>query len=119
VGILKYVRLYTGSDGESHFEDVEALLTDSGRGTDVSEEIPAVSFNFAKFRDDYAFEQHTAPRRRLVVILAGSIEVEASDGEIRILGPDTILLAEDTTGMGHRSRATGNGERLSLYVQLE
>jgi hypothetical protein len=115
---FKYVRLYTGSDGETHMEDVELELTDSGRGTDVSPEFEAGGVNFAKFRDDYSFDQHNAPRRRFVIMLSGSIEVEASDGQVRTLGPGTALLAEDLTGVGHKSRIVGSGERLSVFVQL-
>jgi hypothetical protein len=116
---LKYVRIYSGPDGESHFEDVEVDLVDSGRGTDVSKETGAVGVNFASFRDDYGFEYHTAPRRRFVVMLQGSIEVEASDGETRILGPGSVLSAEDLTGVGHKSRTVGGGQRLALYVQFD
>ena len=115
---FKYVRLYSGRDGESHFEDVEIELKDSGRGTDVSDEITATSVNFANFRDDYGFDQHTAPQERFVVMLTGSIEVETSDGEVRILGPGTVLRAQDLAGVGHKSRVVGSGERLALYVQF-
>ena len=115
---FKYVRLYAGADGQSHFEDVHVELGDSGRGTDVSNEIAATGVNFARFRDDYGFEQHAAPSRRFVVILSGSIEVEVSDGEVRVLGPGTVLLAEDLAGVGHRSHAVGTDERLSMFVQL-
>ena len=115
---FKYVRLYSGPDGESHFEDVEIELDDSGRGTDVSSEILTSSVNFSRFRDDYGFEQHTAPRDRFVVMLTGAIEVETSDGEVRTLGPGSVLRAEDLTGVGHKSRVVGTGERLALYVQF-
>jgi hypothetical protein len=97
---------------------VDVELDDSGRGTDVSNELAATGMNFARFRDDYRFNQHTAPARRFVVFLSGSIEVEVSDGEVRVLGPGTILLAEDLTGVGHQSRAIGTDERLALFVQL-
>jgi hypothetical protein len=113
-----YVRLYADADGRSHLEDVVVELDDSRRGTDVSAEFDCISYNFARFRDDYHFEQHTAPRRRFVVILTGAIEVEAGDGEVRVLGPGTVLLAEDTSGVGHRSRIAGSGERLAMFVQL-
>lgn len=115
---FRYVRLYSGPDGQTHFEDVELELDDSGRGTDVSSEISASSMNFARFRDDYGFDQHTAPRERFVVMLTGTIEVETSDGEVRVLGPGTVLRAEDLTGAGHKSRVVGSGERLALYVQF-
>lgn len=39
--------------------------------------------------------------------LTGQGEIEASDGSIRPLEPGTILLAEETTGKGHKNRVTG------------
>ena len=118
VSVFRYVRLYATPDGESHFEDVEVPLEDSGRGTDVSIEETATSFNFSSFRDEYGFDNHVAPARRFVVFLKGSIEVEVSDGEVRVLGPGTVLLAEDTTGVGHKSRTVGTEERLAPYLQV-
>ena len=115
---FRYVRLYASPDGASHFEDVEVELNDSGRGTDVSSEIASTSVNFAAFRDDYGFDPHTAPRPRFVVMLTGAIEVEVSDGEVRVLGPGTVLLAEDSTGVGHKSRVVGDGDRHAMYVQF-
>ena len=115
---FNYVRLYAGPDGESHFEDVEVESTNTGRGTEVSSEQPATSFNFGEFRADYDLHQHTAPRRRMILMLRGAIEVEASDGEVRLLGPGAALLAEDTTGKGHKSRTVGPDERVSIYIQL-
>jgi hypothetical protein len=108
---MKYLRLYSDENGDSHFEDVEIDLRDSGRGTDVSEEREAQSVNFALFRETYGFDFHPAPRRRMVVLLTGQLELEASDGERRILGPGSILLAEDTAGKGHKSRAVGTERR--------
>ena len=114
-----YLRLFAGLDGESHFEDVEVESSDTGRGTEVSTEQPATSFNFGEFRSDYDLNLHTAPRRRMIVMLHGAIELEASDGEVRVLGPGAVLLAEDTTGKGHKSRAVGtDDERVSIYIQL-
>ena len=64
-------------------------------------------------------EPHTAPRRRFVVLLGGSIELETSDGTTRTLTPGSVLLAEDTFGKGHKSRAVGPDDRLAVYVQLD
>jgi hypothetical protein len=119
MSVFKYVRLYASPDGESHIEDVEEPLADSGRGIDFSKELIATGVNFANFRDAYDMDSHTAPRRRFVVLLSGSIEIEASDGSIRVLRPGSVLLAEDTTGKGHKSRAIGPDDRLAVYVQLD
>ena len=119
MSLFKYVRLFATPDGESHIEDVEVLLSDSGRGIDFSDEVQATGVNFANFRDAYDMDAHTAPRRRFVVLLSGSIELEVSDGSTRVLGPGSVLLAEDTTGRGHKSRAVGPDDRLAVYVQLD
>jgi len=53
-----------------------------------------------------------------VVTLAGEAEVEASDGEVRRIGPGFILLADDLTGKGHITRGAGTADRLSLFIPL-
>ena len=39
---------------------------------------------------------HNAPRRQFVVNLTGTVEIVASDGETRRLGPGSILLEQRT-----------------------
>jgi hypothetical protein len=51
--------------------------------------------------------------------LAGQVEGETSDGERRVIGPGTIVLLEDTTGRGHRSRVLGTEHVVIGVVQLE
>jgi hypothetical protein len=53
-----------------------------------------------------------------VVTLSGESEVELEGGRKVRLGPGHILLAEDTTGQGHISRAVGGQDRLSLFIPL-
>ena len=53
-----------------------------------------------------------------MLYLAGEIEVEASDGEVRRFGPGSVTLVEDTTGKGHRSRVVGDTTALLAVVQL-
>ena len=54
----------------------------------------------------------------LVVTLSGESEIELEGGRKLRLGPGHILLAEDTTGQGHISRAIGSQDRLSLFITL-
>ena len=39
-----------------------------------------------------------------VSVLARLVEIEIGSGDTRLLGPGSILLAEDTTGQGHINR---------------
>ena len=68
---------------------------------------------------DYHIDYHNAPRRQLVVNLTGSVEIETGTGDRRVLGPGTILLAEDRTGQGHISRSVGGEPRTCLFVPLD
>lgn len=115
---FRYVRLYTGADGLSHFQDVEVDLRDAGRASYLSEVVRASGVVFRQNRLDYDLDWHPAPRRQFVVNLRGEVEITASDGEVRRFGPGSVMLAEDTTGKGHKSRSIGAEERLSLFIHL-
>jgi hypothetical protein len=113
---MQYFRIYTGPDGETHFEDVE-LSTAEERGESVlSAPIQAASVIFRRTSKDQNADWHPAPRRQFVVTLSGEAEIVASDGEVRRVGPGSIMLAEDLTGKGHITRGVGNVDRLSLFI---
>jgi hypothetical protein len=117
-GIVHYFRIYAGEDGESHFEDLDIPLDQERNGSFLSELIPASGVIFRSSLADQFIDWHPAPRRQFVVTLSGYAEVEASDGEIRQIGPGTIMLAEDTTGKGHITRGKGDEPRLSIFIPL-
>ena len=81
--------------------------------------IPVTGIIFRRSGADQYVDWHPAPRRQFVITLAGEAEIEASDGEVRHIGPGTVMLAEDTTGKGHITRGVGEAERISLFVPLE
>ncbi|MFN8558996.1 MAG: hypothetical protein U0531_17200 [Dehalococcoidia bacterium] len=115
---MKYLRIYAGPDGESHFEDVEVAAAPGGVASDLSEVIPATGVIFRRSRADQYVDWHPAPRRQFVITLSGEAEIVASDGEVRRIGPGTVMLADDTTGKGHITRGIGTADRLSLFVPL-
>lgn len=116
---MKVTRVYTGADGKSHFEDVEVPLKAGGKAGFMSDLIAAKGVVFRETGGDYNFDFHNAPRRQYVVNLEGEVEIEVGDGTKRILRSGDILLAEDTTGQGHISRAVGGKPRKSLFITLE
>jgi len=115
---IKVTRIYTGPDGKTHAEEYEVPLKPQGRGTELSATVPVTSLQFRRTNQDYYIDWHPAPRRQFVVTLSGESEVELDGGRKIRLGPGHILLAEDTTGQGHISRAVGSGDRLSLFIPL-
>jgi hypothetical protein len=115
---MNYFRIYAGPDGESHFADVAIDLHEQPGGSQYSPLVPATGVIFRRSPADQLLDWHPAPRRQFVVTLSGEAEVEASDGEVRQIGPGTIMLAEDTTGKGHITRGRGTAERISLFIPL-
>ena len=49
---------------------------------------------------------------------AGEIEVEVTSGEKRRFRGGDVVLVEDTTGTGHRTRTVDGRPRRSLFVPL-
>jgi quercetin dioxygenase-like cupin family protein len=115
---MNYFRIYADVDGESHFEDVAVETSGQARGSELSEMYPAIGVIFRRSPADQFIDWHPAPRRQFVVTLSGEAEVEASDGEVRRIGPGTVMLAEDVAGKGHITRGRGTAERLSLFIPL-
>jgi hypothetical protein len=114
---MQYFRIYTGADGLSHFEDVDAEA--SGPGVpETAGGIPVADLVFRTSPPGRTMDYHNAPRRQFVITLRGEAEIVASDGETRRVGPGSIMLAEDTTGKGHITRVVGTAERQYVFVTL-
>lgn len=111
-------RIYATPDGESHFQEVEVALEEAGEIGRLSEAWPAGSVTFRETGSDYDYDWHHPPERQLVLLLDGAIEIEVSGGETRRFAGGDVLLAEDLTGRGHRTRAVEPGVRRSLFVSL-
>ena len=116
---MTIVRIYTGADQRSHFEDIQVPLKSAGKIGFISELMKATGIVFRETCADYNYDFHTAPRRQYVVNLEGEVEIEVGDGTKRILRSGDILLAEDTTGQGHISRAVAGKPRKSLFITLD
>jgi hypothetical protein len=116
---VKVTRIYTGSDGKTKVEEYEVPLKAQGRGTELSGTVPVKSLQFRRTNQDYSLDWHRAPNRQFVITLSGESEIELEGGRKIRLGPGNILLAEDTTGQGHISRAVaGSPDRISLFIPL-
>lgn len=106
----KYVRLYTGSDGKTHFEDIEVkynrdvLLGDVVIARQSDPIVCGQAFFITGNRDG---DWHCAPRRQFLFFLEGEMEMEVEDGSIRRFLPGDVLLVEDISGRGHLSRTRG------------
>lgn len=115
---MRVTRVYATSDGGSAFEDVDIELTERGVVGRLSEWVRARDLAFRENPPDYDWDWHCAPARQLIVLLDGAIEIEVTSGEKRAFGGGDVLLVEDTSGRGHRTRTTDGRSRRSLFIRL-
>lgn len=120
---MHYVRIYTGQNGETHFEDVilPTELRESPVSTaqvELANPLAATAVQFRRVIVDHPAQPHPAPRRQLIVHVSGEAEVEVSDGEVRRFGPGSVVLVEDLTGKGHTTRRLGEAPRETLVIPL-
>jgi hypothetical protein len=104
---LRYVRLYTGDEGQARFEDLEFGLAPTefsppAPPVNVSEPIGASAFMVLRCPAGWTDAEHPAPARQFMIVLEGSLEISAGD-ETRRFSPGDVILVEDTTGPGHGS----------------
>lgn len=105
---MKMLRLYSGTDGQSHFEDIEIEL-DLIYVAKCSALFATDSIQFGSVEGLEELPWHTQESPVYIVILRGSMELEVGDGSKRILSAGDILLSEDTTGQGHIARSVNGG----------
>jgi hypothetical protein len=113
---MRITRIYTGEDGESHLEEVELPIETAGeRAATVL--IPAARTGFGFLSVTEALGWHPAPRRQIVTILAGEMEIECAEGSKARFVPGDAFIADDLTGHGHLTRYPVSPLRIQ-YVLL-
>jgi len=119
---MKYTRLYTAANGESHFDEIEVEFApndfaSSSPPLNLSEFAPATEFGFMSAPAGWSSDWHPSSGRNFFVVLTGEWEVTASSGETRRFAAGSALLVEDTAGKGHASRVIADS--ISVLVQLD
>jgi hypothetical protein len=115
---MKITRVYTGDDGESHFEDVE-LDVHADKTHMLTDAVPTSEIIFRTTPADAFADFHNPARRQYTINLEGTIELESGTGQKCVLGPGTVMLVEDLTGRGHISRGIAGEVRRSIVVGLD
>lgn len=108
--MIKAIRLYTGADGDSHFEEGMIAQLD---------EDAVVSIHFKETQPHGVLDWHTAPEAQYVLTLSGTLEFTMRDGSTFILNTGDVLLALDTTGTAHKWRMLGDAPWKRAYVVLK
>jgi quercetin dioxygenase-like cupin family protein len=120
---MKYTRLYSDDNGESHFEELEIEFhtvdfAPPAPPLEISAFGSAEQCSILRAKPGWKGDWHPAPFRQLHFYLSGEVEAETSDGETSRIRTGDIALVEDTTGKGHRSRVIGSDDTVIAIVKL-
>ncbi|RPI46546.1 MAG: hypothetical protein EHM59_07145 [Betaproteobacteria bacterium] len=116
---VNVVRIYTGADNRSYFEELRLPMNEIVQGDRVSERSAPIPTSNMLFRENplgRSEEYHTPKQRQFVITIAGAVEITCAGGR-RVFGPGDVLFAEDVTGEGHSNREL-HGPRRSLIIQV-
>ena len=114
--MIRCIRLWTGDDQNSHFQEGWIDLGSGVRGDLMSGTIPVTSVSFQETVPGGTFAWHTAPARQFVVTLSGTLDFQTRSDQHFIQKPGTVLLAEDTVGGGHSWKLVDSQPWRRLYV---
>ena len=110
---MQITRIYTGEDGQSHFEDVEM------EGHPLLPSLTSItSLRFRVSEPGTFSDWHTESQRNYIITLSGEGEIGIGDGTHRRFGAGAVMLVEDLTGQGHTTRATSDEPRITVAVPL-
>ncbi|MDA3858247.1 MAG: cupin [Roseovarius sp.] len=121
---MKFHKLYSDADGESHWEDIDVTLEERSfappaQDIEISEPEAVKQTMFLRLRAGWNEPIHPTPVAQKLICLAGTVRVTASDGEARDIGPGDIWHMEDKHGKGHHTMVTSKEDFESVIIQYE
>ena len=119
--MIRCIRMWTGEDGNSLFEEgsLELNKVANAEGDSQTPNISASALSFRETVSGGSFDWHKDPVPRYVITLTGTLEFETKDGSTFIIKPGDILLAQDNTGTGHKWRLIGDEPWRRAYVMYQ
>ncbi len=110
--------IYADEQGQSHFDLLILPLEEAGPIGFLSQAQEVESIIFRQVLPSYDYDFHPAPQRQYIVLLDGEIEIEASLGGKRQFKGGQVVLVEDTSGKGHKTRNLTPVPRNSIFITL-
>jgi mannose-6-phosphate isomerase-like protein (cupin superfamily) len=114
--MIRCVRMWTGPDGDSLFEEGELEIGTGLHGKASGLPIAVQELSFQETASGGSFEWHQDPQPQFVVTLSGTLEFEVKSGKTFTIHPGDVLIAQDDTGSGHRWRLIGDEPWRRAYV---
>lgn len=119
----RLMRVYADETGETHLAEVHvpgpAEPTVGSSRSRVLRDVPTTTLDLVEATEHRPkLDLHPPPRRQLVVVLRGTIEITATDGDRRRFGPGDVLLAEDMIGKGHYYEDVGEDLPMTISIGI-
>ena len=109
---MAFVRVYTGDDGKSHFEELDRQHPDVEKYLRSSNS----TVTFCRRPLGHFEDWHTTPIRTYdMAVSGGQMETGTADG-VRLFGPGDGVMFEDVGGQGHTTRTVG-GDRWYVTIR--
>ena len=116
--MITIFRIYSDEKGDSHFEEITVPLKENGMVGSLSEGVAVKEVIFREVEPTYDWDFHTAPQKQYIILLDGEIEIETSLHQKRRFRGGDVLLVEDTTGKGHKTRNLQPVKRKSIFITV-
>ena len=100
---MRLVRIYTKPNGDSAIEIREVPMSAGERS--MSPTFQGGAMFFRETAEGHVQSYHNAPRRQLIFLTSGILELESSEGKRYICRPGDLIIAEHTAGKGHITRS--------------
>ena len=100
---MRLFHLHTTPEGGSAI--VIRKIPMAGGPRPLSETFKCESVFFRDTPQGNVESYHNSPRRQIIVVTSGILEIETSDGTRHTLQPGDLVFAEDFTGKGHITRS--------------
>ena len=117
--MIRCIRLWTGEDNNSYFEEGEIDLNlKNDRGDSLSSVFTTQTISFQETSEGGKYDWHNDPVRQIVITLTGTLDFVTRNNERFTINPGDILLAEDSTGTGHSWKLVGSAPWKRAYIVL-
>jgi hypothetical protein len=117
---MAFLHLHGDATGETNLAHLELPVSETHAGTVRGlSDIPVTTMGFGEFvgrKPDAGL--HCAPRRQLLVVLRGVLELETSLGRQDHLRVGDVLLADDVGTKGHHSRDVGDEPLMLMAIGI-
>jgi quercetin dioxygenase-like cupin family protein len=114
--MIRCVRIWTGEDGSSLFEEGWIDLLKGMGGDPVSEPTPVLELSFQETPPGGSHDWHQDPVPRFVISLSGTVEFHTKSGAAFTIRPGDVVLAQDNSGTGHKWKLIGDDPWRRAYI---